>query len=151
MRAHLLLPIVIVSSLFSSTGHVAAQSHTVLITRLFTAPDGHTHAVDAPVTFRPDPQQDGLDRSLPIRVRIDEDARFIRGPRGFVWPWHPTVARQYVITISGRGEVEIAGGQKVPLAPGRILFEEDVTGPGHTTRVVGADDLVLLELVSRLD
>ena len=67
-------------------------------------------------------------------------AQFLRWPRGFVWEGHPASKRQYVIIVSGRGEVDVVGGKKVQLTPGRVLLAEDVTGKGHTTRV-GADKI----------
>jgi quercetin dioxygenase-like cupin family protein len=73
-------------------------------------------------------------------------AQFLRWPRGFVWQGHPASKRQYVIIVSGRGEVEVAGGKKVQLVPGRVLLAEDVTGKGHTTRV-GADEALVMLLV----
>jgi hypothetical protein len=42
--------------------------------------------------------------------------------------------RQYVITLSGTGEVEVADGVKVPIGPGNINLIEDLTGKGHITR-----------------
>ena len=71
-------------------------------------------------------------------------AQFLRWPRGFVWAGHPASKRQYVIIVSGRGEVDVAGGKKVQLAPGRVLIAEDVTGKGHITRVGPDEDLVML-------
>jgi hypothetical protein len=49
--------------------------------------------------------------------------------------------RQYVVTLTGRGEVEIVGGQKIPLNPGRVILLENVTGRGHITRSMGSEDL----------
>ena len=71
-------------------------------------------------------------------------AQFLRWPRGFVWAGHAASKRQYVIIVSGRGEVDVVGGTKVLLAPGRVLLAEDVTGQGHTTRVGPDEDLVML-------
>jgi mannose-6-phosphate isomerase-like protein (cupin superfamily) len=71
-------------------------------------------------------------------------AQFLRWPRGFVWQGHPASKRQYVVILSGRGVVEVAGGKKVQLTPGRVLLAEDVTGKGHTTRVGAGEDLVML-------
>jgi hypothetical protein len=49
-----------------------------------------------------------------------------------------------VITLSGRGEIEVAGGKKISLEPGHIELIEDTTGKGHITRVVGAEERVTL-------
>jgi quercetin dioxygenase-like cupin family protein len=73
-------------------------------------------------------------------------AQVLRWPRGFVWEGHPASKRQYVIIISGRGEVEVVGGNPVQLVPGRVLLAEDITGKGHTTRIGPKEDLVMLLL-----
>ena len=51
-----------------------------------------------------------------------------------------------MITLSGHGEVEGAGGKKISLGPGHIYFVEDTTGKGHITRVIGSEDRVMLQL-----
>jgi hypothetical protein len=43
--------------------------------------------------------------------------------------WHVGPRRQFGITLSGRGEIEVAGGQKVQTGPG-----------GHITRNLGSED-----------
>ena len=50
----------------------------------------------------------------------------------------------HVVTLSGKGEIELAGGQKIPLGPGHILLAEDVTGKGHISRGVGSEDRISL-------
>lgn len=56
--------------------------------------------------------------------------------------WAPR--RQYVVTLSGRGEVELADGKKIPLEPGHILLAEDLTGKGHISRGLGTEDRISL-------
>jgi hypothetical protein len=51
-----------------------------------------------------------------------------------------------VITLSGRGEIELAGGKKIGLEPGHIELAEDLTGKGHITRVVGTEDRITVAL-----
>ena len=124
------------------SAHLAAQRGTpVTMTRLYTGSDGQAHAETTEVKLRPSTRRPGLDESAPLKV---SGAQFIRWPAGYVWEWHTPTQRQYVITVSGRGEVEVAGGQKIPLNPGQIVLAEDMTGKGHTTRSIGPEDLVLL-------
>jgi quercetin dioxygenase-like cupin family protein len=126
----------------SNASHVAAQRRvTTTVTRLYTGGDGQSHAEDTEVAWRPAQLRAELKESEPVKVTA---AQFLRWPRGFVWAGHPASKRQYVIIVSGRGEVEVVGGQKVQLAPGRVLLAEDVTGIGHTTRVGADEDLVML-------
>jgi uncharacterized protein (TIGR03435 family) len=125
----------------SSASHVAAQRRaTTTVTRLYTGTDGQSHAEDIEVAWRPANLRAELSDSESVKVT---GAQFLRWPRGFVWAGHPASKRQYVIIVSGRGEVDVVGG-KVPLAPGRVLLAEDVTGKGHTTRVGPDEDLVML-------
>jgi hypothetical protein len=51
-----------------------------------------------------------------------------------------------VITLSGYGEVEVAGGKKIHLEPGHIDLVEDLTGKGHITRTTGTEEQVTLTL-----
>ena len=126
----------------SSASHVAAQRQVpTTITRLYTGADGQSHAEDTEVAWRPAQLRPELNESEPVRVTA---AQFLRWPRGFVWEGHPASRRQYVIIVSGRGEVDRVGGTKVVLAPGRVLLAEDTTGKGHTTRVGPDEDLVML-------
>jgi mannose-6-phosphate isomerase-like protein (cupin superfamily) len=134
--------IVVLASLAAvSTSHVAAKTETTTVTRLFTGADGQSHAEDTEVVWRTAKLRAELSESESVKV---SGAQFLRWPRGFVWAGHPASKRQYVIIVSGRGEVEVAGRKRVQLAPGRILLAEDVTGKGHITRVGPDEDLVML-------
>jgi quercetin dioxygenase-like cupin family protein len=144
MRRFMRLGSVVIVSLaiVSSVSHVRAQRPvTTAITRLYTGADGQSHAEDTEVVWRPAQLRSGLNESESVKVTA---AQFLRWPRGFVWQGHPASKRQYVVVVSGRGEVDVVGGKKVGLAPGRVLLAEDVTGQGHTTRVGADEDLVML-------
>ncbi len=135
--------VVVVSlAIVSGTSHVTAQTPvTTTVTRLYTGADGQSHAEDTEVAWRPARLRVELNESESVNVTA---AQFLRWPRGFVWEGHPASKRQYIIILSGRGEVDVVEGKKVQLAPGRILLAEDVTGKGHTTRVGTDEDLVML-------
>jgi quercetin dioxygenase-like cupin family protein len=136
--------VVISLTVVSSASHVAAQRQaTTTVTRLFTGGDGQSHAEEKEVAWRPAKLRAELNESESVKVT---GAQFLRWPRGFVWEGHPASKRQYVIIVSGRGEVDVVGGKTVQLAPGRVLLAEDVTGKGHTTRVGADEDLVMLLL-----
>ena len=128
-------------SIASSVSHVMAQRRdTTTVTRLYTGADGQSHAEDIDVAWQPAKLRAELSESAVAKVTA---AQFLRWPRGFVWEGHPASKRQYVIIVSGRGEVDVVGG-KVQLAPGRVLLAEDTTGKGHVTRVGPDEDLVML-------
>ncbi len=120
-----------------STQTRSASPHPVMITRLFTGPDGLTHAEDIEAKF------DAKDIYRMVQINGGELHRY---SPGYVNDWHPAPRRQYVITLSGRGEVELAGGKKLALTPGHIELAEDTTGKGHITRVIGNEDRVTIQL-----
>jgi quercetin dioxygenase-like cupin family protein len=106
------------------------------VTRLYTGPDGQTQADEINVKLEQSPgAPGGVERSEVNVTRL----QFLRWPPGVVNDWHPAPARQYVITLSGRGEVELASGKKILLEPGRVLLAEDVSGKGHITRTLGTE------------
>jgi hypothetical protein len=112
----------------------------VTITRLYTGADGQTHSEDMEVTLSGNPLNE-VSEMLKV-----SGAEIHRAPPGKVSTWHTAPRRQYVITISGRGEIELAGGKKIELGPGHIELAEDVTGKGHITRVVGNEDRVTIQM-----
>jgi quercetin dioxygenase-like cupin family protein len=117
-----------------------AQRRTpVTVTRLYTGPDGQTHAEDIDVKLVPRIPLDGYEQS---ETRPAASLQYVRAAPGYVSGWHTAPRRQYVITLSGRGEIELAGGKKIPMEPGRILLADDLTGKGHLTRTLGKEDRV---------
>jgi hypothetical protein len=110
-----------------------------MITRLFTGNDGLSHVEQVEVKFSPLAKLPQFELSEQIKT----DSSFVvRVPPGYFHDWHKADVRRYVIPISGRAEIEVSGGGKVPVEPGRICIAEDLTGKGHTFRVVGDQDWV---------
>jgi hypothetical protein len=119
---------------------VAQGRKPVHVTRFYTGPDKQTHTEEIEVQFT----ASGTSESgtlLPVT-----GAELRRSPPGRVSDWHVGPRRQYVITLSGRGELEVAGGKKIPVGPGHIELIEDTTGKGHITRTLGTEDRVTLWL-----
>ncbi len=132
---------VLVSRVGIDPDEVAAQTHKpVVVTRLYTGPDGQTHAEDIEIPLTGD-RLNEVSEMLKVT-----GAEIHRTPPGRVNDWHPAPRRQYVITLSGRGEIELAGGKKISLEPGHIELAEDLTGKGHITRTVGSEDRVTIQL-----
>lgn len=116
---------------------VGAQTRKpIMVTRIYTGPDGQSHAEEIEMAL-----SDGRSEMLKVT-----GVQFRRTPPGTFSDWHRGPRRQYIITLSGRGEIEVAGGKKIALVPGRIELIEDTTGKGHTTRVVGTEDRVSIAL-----
>ena len=126
---------------FAEPGVVMAQTHKpAFMTRVYTGPDNQTHAEEVELKFTP-----GSPAEVFKMMQIT-GAELHRLAGGSVDDWHRAPRRQYVITLSGRGEIEVAGGKKISVGPGNIDLVEDTTGKGHITKVVGSEDRVTLQL-----
>jgi hypothetical protein len=120
---------------------VLAQTHKpVVMTRLYTGPDGLTHAEEVEVKLTGDPQNQISEMFKVTGAEVHKAAA------GRVNDWHVAPRRQLVITLSGHGEIEVSGGKKISVGPGNMELAEDLTGKGHITKVVGNEDRVTIQL-----
>jgi quercetin dioxygenase-like cupin family protein len=97
------------------------------IIRLYTGPDGQTHIEELdpashPLLTSPHPTTN-------IVFRTAQPGRFS--------DWHKAPRRQYVINLAGEVEIGLGDGTVHRFGPGHVTLAEDLTGKGHTTRVVG--------------
>ena len=116
------------------------KNKPLMMTRLYTGPDGQTHAEETEAKFTA-----GTNNEV-FKLLAIQGAELHRAAPGSVIDWHTAPRRQYVITLSGQGEIEVAGGKKFAVGPGHIDLVEDTSGKGHITRVTGTEDRVTLQL-----
>jgi hypothetical protein len=69
--------------------------------------------------------------------------RFVELPAGLEQSWHHAPARQIVLVISGCVEVETSDNQKRRCTAGQAFIADDLTGKGHSTRVIGGPATVM--------
>ena len=111
---------------------VAAQApKPIMVTRIYTGADGLSHAEEIALKM--------IGNGGATEMMKATGAEFSRRPpvAGPANDWHVGPRRQFVITLSGRAEIEVAGGQKVAIGPGQINLIEDTTGKGHITKSSG--------------
>ena len=114
----------------------AAQARkTIPVTRIYTGADGQSHAERFQMPL------DG-DHTEFIPATSVQFSR--RGP--YSNDWHPGPRRQFVITLSGRAELQRANGEKETIGPGHISLIEDTTGKGHISRAFGPDDRITIQI-----
>jgi hypothetical protein len=127
--------------LLSSAQTGGSPKHkAVIVTRLYSGPDGQTHAEDVEAKFTAGGPNEVF------KLMAVTGAELHRAAPGTVQDWHNAPRRQYVITLSGQGEVELAGGKKIHIGPGHIDLAEDTTGKGHIPRTIGTEDRVTVTL-----
>ncbi len=106
---------------------LAQARKPITMTRIYAGPDGQSHAEEVEMKL--------TDRG--IAEFAATAAQFSSRPAG---PpntnWHTGPRRQFVITLSGRAELEMSDGTKILAGPGHINLIEDTTGKGHLTRNV---------------
>jgi hypothetical protein len=85
--------------------------------------------------------------AAPFYVSADQPASrylFYTFPPGWLGEMHPAPARQFLIYLSGRAEMEAGDGTVRRFAPGDIILLEDTWGKGHITRNIGDGYLDIL-------
>lgn len=121
-----------------SRGESGHKHQPLTMTRLYTGSDGQTHAEEIEAKFTA-----GSTNDVFKLMAITGQSCIVRPPQPSLTR---TRRRQYVITLSGHGEIEVAGGKKFEVGAGTIDLVEDSTGKGHITRVVGNEDRVTLQV-----
>ena len=129
---------------------VAQGRKPMIIMRIYTGPDGFAHAEDIELKLNARGASEMFKATgAEFSVRAPT-AGAKAGNTSASSPtdpgWHTGPARQFVITLSGSSEVEVAGGVHVVAGPGHINLIEDTTGKGHITRNFGPDDRIALTI-----
>ncbi len=104
---------------------VAQTRKPVMVTRIYTGPDGQSRAEQIEMKLNAGGTAEMINAT---------GVQFSSRSAAPVSDWHTGPMRQYVITLSGRAELEVGDGKKVAIGPGQINLIEDTTGKGHTTR-----------------
>src|SRR5436309_9535449 len=108
----------------------------IMRTRSYTATDGLSHSEQIEMKLTPNGTS----------AMKATDVEFSSRPAAPAGDWHTGPRRQFVITLSGSAELEVAGGKKVPIGPGNINLIEDTTGKGHITHNIGDRIVVTIPL-----
>jgi hypothetical protein len=112
-----------------------------MIVRLYAGEDGQSHFEEITGPWVAD---DRGREQTPLQDAVG--VRFTQYPVGFFSDWHPAARRMYAMILSGQVDCAIGDGTVQRLGPGDVVLEEDLTGQGHTNRVVG-DQPVLVAFV----
>jgi hypothetical protein len=111
--------------------------------RLFSGADGESHFEDLDPRFAPN----GAGERSPLQETAG--VSFGRAqPDNFV-DWHTAPRKQYVITLAGEVEIGIGDGTVRRFGAGDVMLADDLTGHGHTTRVVSTEPRITLTVPLR--
>jgi hypothetical protein len=137
--AALVCGVLVVWNARTASDVVAAQARKpITLTHVFTGSDGvsHVEVRDVPLTARGDAELSEMARVSGLQFR--------RQPPTYFEDYHPASRKQYVITLRGEGEIQLANGQTIVGRAGDVLLMEDVTGKGHISRGRGTEDRITL-------
>ena len=109
-----------------------ASGKATVMKRIYTGADGLSHVEDIVLDAK-----SVMEKIASVEVRVGEPGRFS--------DWHAGPQRQYIINLSGSGQLEVAEG-KVDLPPGSMEYIDDLTGKGHTTRITSKEQRVSIWL-----
>jgi quercetin dioxygenase-like cupin family protein len=109
----------------------AAKEAHLRIFRLYTGPDKRSHLEQLKLPFAPGEvgEQSPKQRAKTVFFTMLAPGTFIN--------WHNAPRRQYVISVVGSMEVGLGDGTFHRFGQGEGVLAEDLTGQGHTTRVIG--------------
>ena len=99
--------------------------------RLYSGDDGKSHME---VGYSP---PESMDASS-IVFRKHEAGNFM--------DWHVAPRRQFIVTLAGKVEIGLGDGTKFHLGVGDIMLAEDISGQGHTTRVIGDSERISIAI-----
>ena len=100
-----------------------APASTVTAYRIYTGPDDHSYVETI---------------QIPCLQRFDVSQIYLRtSPPGSVYERHNAPQKNYVLTLRGTLEFMTSLGEVFIIQTGDILLAEDVTGYGHSWKMLG--------------
>ena len=113
-----------------------AQAMTVptklMIKRVYTGADGRSTMDEVEL-----PRVSGGDgRSVSTRLYATDVEMGISSPGTFI-DWHGVTTPRLLMVVAGEIEIGLGDGTKQTLKPGNIVLVMDMTGRGHTSRMIG--------------
>ena len=106
------------------------------IFRVYSGDDGESHFEDV----TPEQFAEMANRRGPGEISLNQR------PSDCFSDFHNVPRQQYVMTLAGRAELEVADGSKRQMGPGDVLIAQDLTGHGHILRHLGNEPRVSISV-----
>lgn len=122
------------------------------LTRFHATENGESRFQDIEVPTS-EPRPDGFGHTLlQSNASPSPSFRFVQLPAGLDQSWHHAPARQIVVVLSGVLEVGTSDNEKRRCSAGQAFIADDLTGKGHTTRVIeGPAHVMFVQLPQSFD
>ena len=108
-----------------------------MFNRLYTGEDGQSHLEELDLDKRPIEWEE---------VQKASGVVFRKQDAGYFSDWHCAPRRQYIVTLTGGVEIGTGDGAVTRFGPGDVMLADDLTGQGHTTRVVGHEQRISIAI-----
>jgi hypothetical protein len=109
---------------------------------IYSAPDGRTHFRDEFFSWQKTQSSDPKTLVMQTPFVDAQKLGFLTLPRAYNSEWHPAPGKRFVVVLSGFAELEVGSGERRKVGPGDVVLVTDIQGRGHTTRVLGKQDVV---------
>lgn len=129
----------LIISLLASTVFAQSRLNVMSFTRMYADERGVSHFSDDEIPF-------GEENSYGAKVTPFTSATsigYLLLPPGFSQDWSPTPVAQWIIILSGTGELQVLDGEVREFSAGSILRVEDTQGRGHRTSNNGDEAVII--------
>jgi hypothetical protein len=112
--------------------------------KIYADENKETHFQDMEVPLK---DADYAPPAPPIAVSPHESATGVCAigfPPGWFGDFHPAPKHQWMMIMSGTLEIGVSDGEKRQLSAGTIAFLEEAGSKGHSTRVIGDEESILM-------
>ncbi len=103
---------------------------------VFTGPDGNSVIEEREFEMQEFLDTEGA-HGLSSPIEQTSGISFRQYEPGYFLDFHTAPRRQYSVSITGEIELGTPDGTLKRYGPGTVLLAEDMTGTGHSTRVIG--------------
>ena len=100
-----------------------------IITKIYSDPNGDSRFEDISIPVHSGGPIGYLSDKYEVETLV-----FRKVPPTYDFDFHPAPARQFIILLDGKIEIETSLGDKRIFKGGDVLQVEDTTGNGHSTR-----------------
>lgn len=129
----------LIIALLASTVFAQSRLDTMSFTRMYADERGVSHFADDEIPF-------GEENTYGAKVTPFTSATsigYLLLPPGFSQDWSLTPVAQWIIILSGTGELQVLDGEVREFSAGSILRAEDTEGRGHRTRNTGDEAVII--------
>ncbi len=122
------------------------------VTRFYATNDGESRFEELEVPIDR-PYTDEFANVYHLSNAFDSPSvRLVELPQGLTQAWHKAPARQIVFVLSGVIEIRTSDNQTRRWGTGEVFIADDVSGKGHTTRVLeGPAHVAFIQLPHNFD